>query len=216
MTERDSDPELNEPELKEFERLDAAEEARLSALLKHAFAPTAIDATRHERVLLAALEDPFAEPSPEELVESERLRRALEGAGDHADLALARALANAYAPSAAAPQVDTPAARSASLASASSAVSAPAKRASAKVFYLRFGSIAAVVAAAASVLLAIQARSNQAPTPDLPALALAQSRSTAALFQTASREPPSARIDRIASLRERDLRNNRYAMWGVR
>ncbi|MEO7033713.1 MAG: hypothetical protein ABI548_07525 [Polyangiaceae bacterium] len=211
MTEHDSDPELNE-----FERLDAVEEARLSALLKHAFAPTEIDAARHERLLLAALVDPFAEPSPEELVQSERLRRALEGEGDHADLALARALANAYAPSAVAPQVDAPAARSAGSAIASSLASAAPKRASAKVFYLRFGGIAAALAAAAAVLLAIRARPNHAPAPDLPALALVQSRSTAALFQADSAGPPSARIDRIASLRERDLRNNRYAMWGLR
>ena len=72
MTERDSDPELNALPL-----LDAAEEARLSALLRHAYAPQEIDGARHEQLLLAALEDPFAEPSPEELVQSERLRRAL-------------------------------------------------------------------------------------------------------------------------------------------
>ena len=210
MSQHDSDRELD--------LLDAAEERRLSALLKHAFAPGELDPARHEQLLLAALEDPFAEPSPEELVQSERLRRALEGEGegDHADLVLARALANAHAPSKVAPKIAPPAALLRPSASDSSAASAPPKKASAKVFYARFGGIAAGLAAAAALLLAIQTRSSRAPAPDLPTLALAQSRSTAALFQTASAGPPSERIDRIASLRERDLRANRYAMWGVR
>ncbi len=208
MTQHDSDPELNE--------LDAAEEQRLSALLVHAFAPTEIKAARHEQLLLAALEDPFAEPSPEELVQSERLRRALEGDGEHADLALARALANAHAPSTAAPNVATPPALGRSSASDASSASAPPKKAPRTVLYVRFGGIAASLAAAAALLLSLNSRPNHALAPDLPALALAQSRSTAALFQTASVGPPSARIDRIASVRERDLRANRYAMWGVR
>ena len=213
MTQHDSDPELHELEL-----LDAAEEQRLSALLKHAFAPTELDPARHERLLLAALEDPFAEPSPEELVQSERLRRALEGdtLADPVNLALARALANAHAPSTAAPSVATPAALAGTNASVPSVASAPPKKASATVLYLRFGGIAAGLAAAAALLVTLNSGSNHAPAPDLPALALAQSRSTAALFQTASVGPPSARIDRIASVRERDLRANRYAMWGIR
>jgi len=88
----------------------------------------------------------------------------------------------------------------------------------AKVFYVRFGGVLAALAAAAALLFMINARntSPEASAPELPALALVQSRSTAALFQSASVGPPSARIDRIASVRERDLRANRYAMWGVR
>ena len=207
MSQHDSYPELAQ--------LDAAEEQRLSALLKHAFAPSEIDPARHEQLLLAALEDPFAEPSPEELVQSERLRRALEGDGEHADLALARALANAHAPSTAAPNVAHPAALERRSASDASSASAP-KKATATVLYVRFGALAAGLAAAAALLLTLNSRPNHAPAPDLPTLVLAQSRSTAALFQTATAPPPSARIDRIASVRERDLRANRYAMWGVR
>src|SRR6478735_6450437 len=89
----EADSELDLPEL------DAAEEARLSELLRHAFRPTEIDPVRHERLLSAALEDPFAPPSAEELVESERLRDALAGHGDHEDARLARALSAAFAPS---------------------------------------------------------------------------------------------------------------------
>ncbi|MEP7051821.1 MAG: hypothetical protein ABJB12_15765 [Pseudomonadota bacterium] len=207
MTRHDSNPELP--------LLEPQEEERLSALLRHAFAPGAIDNARHELLLLAALEDPFAEPSAQELVQSERLRHALEGAFDHADLALARALANAHAPSTAAPEVDTPLDQEPLRASDSSSASAPPNKKS-TVYYVRFAGIAAGLAAAAGLLLAVQSRTQHALAPDLPTLALAQSRSTAALFQTAAAERPSARIDRIASVRERDLRDNRYALWGVR
>ena len=208
MTRHDSEPDLTP--------LNAGEEQRLCALLLHAFAPREIDLARHEQLILAALEDPFAEPSPEELVQSERLRRALEGDGEHADLDLARALANAHAPSKVAPSVGTPAALAARSASDAGPASAPHPKASAKVFSLRFGAIAAGLAAAAALLFSLQSRPNRAPVADLPTLALAQSRSTAALFEAASAGPPSARIDRIVSVRERDLRDNRYALWGVR
>ena len=197
MTQHDSDPDLP--------TLAAEEERRLATLLRSAFAPSEIDPTRHERLLQAALEDPFAAPSPEEVVESERLRRALDGDGDHLDLVLARALSAAYAPSQAPPKVVPPATLTTSA------------RPAARVFYVRFGGVAAALAAAAAVLFMISTRNRpEASAPELPALALVQSRSTAALFQTAAVGPPSARIDRIASVRERDLRANRYAMWGVR
>ncbi len=194
-----SDPEHEEP------LLTAAEEERLATALRHAFAPSEIDPERHERLLQAALEDPFAEPSAEELVESDRLRRAFDGDGDHVDLALARALAAAHSPQ--------PPARAALR--AASAELAPPRRA--KVLYLRFGGVATALAVAAAVLLSFGQRPKRAPEPDLQALTLAQSRSTAPLFQTAATAgAPSTRIDRIASLRERELRENRFALWGVR
>jgi hypothetical protein len=198
LTERDSDPELPE--------LDAAEERRLSALLRHAFAPSEIDPARHERLLLAALEDPFAAASPEELVESERLRQALEGQGDHQDLRLARALAAAFAPNLERPLPEPelePKTR---------------VRRSGQVVFYRFAAVATALAVAAAVLLRVtpELRTSSAPAPDLASLALAQSRSTAALFRADSAGAPSERIDRIASVRSRDLRDNRYALWGVR
>ncbi|HEY1536062.1 MAG TPA: hypothetical protein VGF76_18710 [Polyangiaceae bacterium] len=200
MTRHDSDPDLP--------TLDAEEERRLVNLLKSAFAPSELEPARHERLLQAALDDPFAAPSAEELVESERLRRALDGDGDHLDLVLARALSAAYAPSEAPPKVVAPAALTTS------------SKPTAKLLYLRFGGALAALAAAAAVLLVLSTRNTQhsleVSAPELPALALVQSRSTAALFQSAAVGPPSARIDRIASARERDLRANRYAMWGVR
>lgn len=194
-TERDSESELPE--------LDAAEEARLAALLRHAFRPSEIDPARHERLLSAALEDPFAEASPEERVESERLRQALDGQGEHPDLHLARALSAAFAP-----ELDRPLPEP-----ALAAKSAPER--SGRVIYYRFAAWATALAVAAAIALRLVPEKS-APPPDFATLALAQSRSTAAYFQADSAGAPSERIDRIASVRSRELRDNRYALWGVR
>ncbi len=198
LPERDSEPDLPE--------LDATEEARLGSLLRHAFRPSEIDPARHERLLLSALEDPFAEPSPEELVESERLRQALDGHGDHEHLRLARALSAAFTPS-----LDRP------LLEPQLAAKAEAKRPGQVLFY-RFGAVATALAVAAAVLLRLtpELHKSSAPAPDLATLVLAQSRSTAAFFQADSADAPSERIDRIASVRSRELRDNRYTLWGVR
>jgi len=199
MTDRtDRDAEQVAPEL------DAAEELALGELLRSAFRPSEIDPQRHELLLSAALEDPFAEPSPEELAESERLRQALDGEGDHEDLRLARALSAAFAPSIERPLPALP------------AQTARARRG--QVVYFRFAAVTTALAVAAAVLLQVTSRApeSSAPAPDLTPLALAQSRSTAAFFHPDSAGAPSERIDRIASVRGRELRNNRYALWGVR
>jgi hypothetical protein len=197
-TERDSDAELPE--------LDATEERRLSALLRHAFLPSEIDPKRHEQLLLAALEDPLAEPTPEELVSSERLRRALDGQGEHEDMRLARALSAAFAPNLDRPLPEPEL-------GANVRLTRPGQ-----VIFLRFAGVAAALAVAAAVLLELTPRLEQssAPTADLASFSLAQSRSTAPLFQADSAGAPSDRIDRIASARGRELRDNRYALWGVR
>jgi hypothetical protein len=200
-----------EPDELEFSLLDPTDEAELGEALRAAFAPSELDPRVHERLLEAALEDPFAPPSAEEGVESERLRRALDGTGEHADLALARALKAAHAPHA-------PSAAKLEHAAA------PLKSARRNVIFVRFGAALGAVAAAALVLLSLRASQRPttaehagfiAATPDLQTLA--QSRSTAGLFANAETAgEPSTRIDRIASLRERELRENRYALWGVR
>jgi len=195
--------------------LDAAEELRLSELLRNAFRPGEIDPQRHERLLSAALEDPFAEPSPEELVESERLRQALDGGPDHEDLRLARALSAAFAPS-----IDRPLA-DALRDTRRGEPSLPAKTARAghgQLIFYRFAAVSTALAVAAAVLLRLTAPAHEssAPAPDLTTLALAQSRSTAGFFRAESAGAPSERIDRIASARGRELRDNRYALWGVR
>lgn len=196
MTRPDTDPDLPE--------LDRLEEERLGALLRHAFAPSEIDPARHEQLLEAALEDPFAPASASEIAESERLRQALDGAGDHAHLTLARALSAAYGARAASPTVEP------------SVVLNAASRPSRQVIYYRFGAAVATLAAAAAILLSVTGSERRAPAPDLPSFALAQSRSTAPLFRADPAPGASTRIDRIASVRGRELRDNRYALWGVR
>jgi hypothetical protein len=178
--------------------LDSAEEARLGAALRAAYAPVEIDAVRHAEILHLALEDPFAPASEDELRASERLRRALEdGDAGNADAALARALGAAMNPS------SLPNAAAARLASR-------AARSKPNVVFVTFGAIALAAAAGFALLLA-----HPKATPNEPVLA--RSRTTQDLF----REPFEAgrtteRIDRIASARERDARENRYALWGVR
>jgi hypothetical protein len=192
-----------EPELAE---LAAADERRLGELLQNAWSPRELDAARHERLLEAALEDPFAAASAEERAQSDRLRRALDGQGEHENLRLARALSAAFAP-----HLDRP------LAEPELAAKAGQRR-SRRVIFQRFAGVASALAVAAVALLwlAPARRTSSAPAPDLATLVLVQSRSTAEFFQANSAGAPSARIDRIASARSRDLRDNRYALWGVR
>jgi hypothetical protein len=86
------------------------------------------------------------------------------------------------------------------------------------VIFYRFAAVTTALSVAAAVLLLLTspAHESSAPAPDLTTLALAQSRSTAGFFRVDSAGAPSERIDRIASVRSRELRDNRYALWGVR
>lgn len=191
--------------------LDAEQERALESLLRSAFAPTAIHSARHERLLQAALVDPFADASDEERAESERLRRALSGNGDHPSSSLARALSAAHG------------AQDASLPSVPSVPAAPVDSRLGKLLFYRVATVGASLALAAAVTLWLVRPPDEQPStepmanaPDLPALAYAQSRSTASLFAGDEPGPASTRIDRIASARARDLRDNRFAAWGVR
>jgi hypothetical protein len=162
--------------------------------------------------------DPDAPPSAEEIAESARLREALADASKPSeDADLLRALANAHAPR----ELD----RFAHGAIVSRALSrgAPAQKRQgrqARVLRVSFG-VAAVLAAAALVILFIRTR---LPRPDGTgggSGTLAQievSRSTQPLFDApfAPQGGESARMDRIAMAREADLRQNRFAQWGVR
>ncbi|MEB2324275.1 MAG: hypothetical protein OZ921_17305, partial [Sorangiineae bacterium] len=79
-------------------------ERTLAESLRAAYAPEPLDDELNEALILAALDDPLAPPSAAELAESEALRRALEGEGEHPDAALARALRAAAAPGALRPE----------------------------------------------------------------------------------------------------------------
>jgi len=181
-------------------------EHELELALRAAWQPREIDPARHEKILDLALEDPLAPPSPEELVESERLREALEGRGEHEHLTLARALAAAVRPKE--PQNPVP-------------VPEPRPR----VIYVAFGAATALLAAAAAFALVIGSLSRPEPTAAGAAAPVATaattgpslSRSSAALFQEPfTLEGTTARMDRISAARERELRENRYLAWGVR
>jgi hypothetical protein len=190
-------PETDEADLAP---LDAAAEAALAQTLRAAYAPSELDPRRHAELVRLALEDPLAPPSEEELIESERLRRALDGGDErHPEARLARALAAAVNPG------PLPGATAERLASR-------AARPKPNVLFVTFGALGLAAAASFALYLAHGTATTTGPTPTL-----ARSRSTQELF----REPfeqgrTTERIDRIAEARERDARENRYALWGVR
>jgi len=194
----------------DFVPLDAETESALTAALQAAWVPRPLDPALNELLIEAALEDPLAPPSELEVVESERLRDALEGKGEHPDALLARALKTANTPSPLA------GARADQLAKA---VAAP--RRSGNVVFVAFGAATAtVMAAAAAAMLFLTPVERDEPAASavtVPNPTFVQSRSTAALFnEKFATEDTSGRIDRIAAVRARELRQNRYAQWGLR
>lgn len=197
----------HDPTLEEPAPLPEEQEEELARALRAAFAPAALDPAVNEALIAAALEDPLAPPSEEEIAESARLREALEGRGEHPEAALALALRAAAAP---APLGELDAERV-----ASRSVGRRSKAGGARVLYLAFGTVAtAAVAIAASWFLVLAPALKDGGGP---AMDLAVSRSTAGMFPEKF-EPgaTTARVDRIALARSRDLRSNRYALWGVR
>jgi hypothetical protein len=196
---------MTDERLEADERISPDDEPELAEALRAAHAPRSLDPARSELLVEQALEDPLRAPTEEEIRESARLREALESGGDHPDVRLARALATALAP----PEQHDPA-RFAQLASRA-IESRQRAAAGGNVIHVVFGVAAGVVALAAAIAIVVRPSSDAAPEP-----VLRVSRSTAPMF----REPfdtrrTSARVDRIALARERDLRANRYALWGV-
>ena len=190
--------------------LDAATESALTAALRAAWAPRPLDPALNELLIEAALEDPLAPPSEAEIVESERLRDALEGTGEHPDALLARALRTA----------NTPAPLTGERADQLAPKLALPRRSS-NVVYVAFGAVAAAAMAAAATAMLFVAPVEREPAAasavSVPNPTLAQSRSTSALFhEKFATEDTSDRIDRIAAARARELRQNRYAQWGLR
>jgi hypothetical protein len=187
----------DEPE--ELAPLEPAVERDLAEALRSAWAPAPLEPAVHRRILESALEDPFAEPTEDEVRESARLRRALEG-GDtsHPDVELARALRSAVEPASAVPLPRT-------------------ARSTARVIYATFGGVA--LAAAAGFALFVTQRQG-APESAASAAAprtLHASRPTGELFAERFKTGSTTdRIDRIAAARAHDLRENRYTAWGVR
>jgi hypothetical protein len=191
-----------EPE--ELAPLDPAVEQALLEAIRSAWDPAPLDPTRHRKILEVALEDPFAEPTEDEVRESARLRRALEeGDTSHPDAELARALRSAAKPSSASPAT----------------TGAPPRatgRGAGRVIYATFGAVA-LAAAAGFTLFVARPVSERVATSAAPARALHASRPTGELFAERFKTGGTTdRIDRIALARAHDLRENRYASWGVR
>ncbi len=188
------------------------EEAAVLAALAAAWRPGELDPAVHERLLEMALEDPLAEPSEAELIESARLRDALERGTPHADADLLTLLGAPFVASNGDPDPGVERAVAAALGGAPLA-----KRARSNVVYAVFGAASGVLAvAAAAVLLVGQSRGVPAAA-QADASAFVKPHSTAAMFgERFETGDTTARMDLIASARGRELRDNRYASWGVR
>jgi len=190
---------------------DAA--AELGDALRAAWSPSPLDPAVERALLEAALTDPVAPSTPAEAAAAAALGDALDGrSGAHRDqdgdaLALAVALRAAFAP-----DPPAPAAIERALAAAlRSRPEARGQRLPRRVALLGLGAAAGALALAAAVALTLTAP-GPGPGRPLPHV----SRSTAALFEARFElGQTSARIDRIAVARERELRDNRFAHWGV-
>jgi hypothetical protein len=194
--------------------LSERDEAELLQALEAALRPGELEPDVHERLLELALEDPLAPASEEELIESARLRDALDDGRTNADARLLRALGAPFV-SDAAPTSDDEALERA-LGSALAPAKTPVAAARRNLVYAIFGAGSAVLAAAAAVAMFADTSREAAP-PAAQADAYVAPHSTAPLFaERFETGDTTARMDLIASARSRDLRNNRYASWGVR
>lgn len=198
-------------------------EAELLEALEAALRPQPLDPATAERLVALALEDPFAEPTADELAESARLRDALETGAPHEADALVGALRAPFIPASDDSLRLERAWRhavggdAASSAEGDEAARPPRRR----VLYAWFGAASVALAAAAAVALFV-APVRRAERPASASAVAAtpvflQPRSTADLFaERFETSSTSARMDVIASARSRDLRDNRYAAWGLR
>jgi hypothetical protein len=167
-------------------------------------------------------DDPDAPPSEEERIASQRLRDALADPSiEHPDADLARAVALAHSPREIDAAEHQKIVASAVLRASPRAAQKPAAKPRGRVITVVFGAGTALALAAAFILvfgkLDMASKSSRTTT----AAVLVPARSTQELFDEPFAKPlskgaASARIDRIAMARGGDLRENRFAMWGVR
>jgi hypothetical protein len=148
-------------------------------------------------------ENDVLEPTPEEAAAAEALRKALDENGPNEDADFLRSLQAANAPAALDARVNDEIIER--------ALGKKAKPKRGVVIRVTFGA-AAVLAVAASIFLVL---GKLAPDARPPA-PLARVRSTQPLFDKPFDKETSARVDRIAMARASDLRENRFAQWGVR
>jgi hypothetical protein len=160
----------------------------------------------------SAVPDPDEPPTEAELAAAGELRRLLEGSAPpepgNADGALVEAVRAASRPA--------PIAEAIHRQIVDKALAKPTKS---KVIYLMFGGLAG--AAAMAAVLALVVRGSKEPLGPASAAAaapMAVCRSAADLFPAGipTTGGTSDRVDRIAYARAHDLRENRFAAWGVR
>lgn len=183
-------------------------DAELARSLRAAYVPDALEEAELRSLVLAALD-------PAEVEAARALRDSLQDASiPSAGAELARALGAAWAPKEISEQEHR--------AIVAKALEGMPKREPARVVALgraRSVRIAAAVvtgglALAASVFFLLQPKALQPSPGEAP---LARARSTQPLFGEPFKPgEASARIDRIASARASDYRDNRFAKWGVR
>jgi hypothetical protein len=188
-------------------------EIELALSLRAAWDPTALSLDESRAVLDAT-------PSAEEQQLATSLREALDAkreprAGDPHDVHFARALRNAFAPSSL-DDVEHRAMVEAALAkmpaSRNRVVAFQPRAARARVVRIAFGVVTGGLALAASIVFVVtSAPLHRSEAP------LAKARTTQPLFSEPFKPgETSARIDRIASARASDFRDNRFTKWGVR
>lgn len=194
--------------------IEAQERDSLLNAIGSAASPEALDPHRHAQLIEAALnpsggssridDNPLAPASPEEVIAAETTRKNL----DTEPLVLL--LRAAYSPSELAPD-------SARFILSSTLTSATRRtRNKPKAPQAIWGLLAVAAAAALWVANAMQPHLDGFTAIRQAQLNLAQSRTTRSLFSDSfAHSSASERIDRIAQVRQRELRNNRYLMWGL-
>lgn len=183
--------------------LRVEEEEALKEALRSAYAPTALSTKLNAFMVEQALTDPVAPADDEEREAAQALSEAL--AQDLNKVPLLAALKSAEMPQAAEER------RLRTLQGGHANAQPPSF---AKVVYVSFGVAASVAAVAALSLLFFAPLNDDLATSRGD---LAKSRSSAPLFQRRfETSRASARIDKIAEVRARELRANRYRQWGVR
>lgn len=221
------EPEPTEDELREAEALrvslERGDDPLFGALrASQASGSSTLDDDLHAAMITRALalasseEAIDAPPSPSERIGADRLRDALEGArGRTQDAPLVEVgevLRSAYRP-----REIEPLRNEALIARALARASSRGK--GRRVLPIVTAVVASAAAMAAGIALYL-APASDSSVATAPSPSLVRSRSAAGLFDPTTPFPraggESARVDRIASARAAELRQNRFAVWGVR
>lgn len=205
------------------EELAAAEELRMMLeagdhelvdVLRAAYQPLDIDASENDALVdralgLATTDAPATAP---EKIAAERLREAIaeprSDDRDEPEIEVLDALVSAYRPRGIDPLRNE-------LLITRALKRSSQRTAQRRVLPFVTAAVLGVAAMAAGVTMFLSSGSPKVAAPELQ-----RSRSTAELFDVATPFPreggESARVDRIATARASDLRDNRFALWGVR